>query len=98
MKKLFNTISKKIRFVKETVSRAVNHAVDMCICTLYSMGLGGLANFVQDCKGDLATNTIGGIIVTVVVIGLLVIAINAFFPNFFTEMFTSMQTKLDANW
>ena len=55
-------------------------------------------NFVQDVKGDLATNTIGAIIVAVVIIGLLVVAINAFFPSFFTDMFNSMKDKLNANW
>ena len=55
-------------------------------------------NFVQDVKGDLATNTIGAIIVVVVIIGLLVVAINTFFPTFFTDMFNSMKTKLNANW
>ena len=55
-------------------------------------------NFVQDVKGDLATNTIGAIIVAVVIIGLLVVAINTFFPTFFTDMFNSMKTKLNANW
>ena len=54
--------------------------------------------FVQDVKGDLATNTIGAIIVAVVIIGLLVVAINSFFPSFFTEMFNSMKDKLNANW
>ncbi len=51
-----------------------------------------------DRRGDVAVNTIGAIIIAVVVIGLLVIAINAFFPGFFTGMFNSMQTKLNANW
>lgn len=55
-------------------------------------------NFVQDVKGDLATNTIGAIIVAVVIIGLLVVAINAFFPSFFTDMFNAMKDKLNANW
>ena len=55
-------------------------------------------HFVQDVKGDLATNTIGAIIVAVVIIGLLVVAINTFFPTFFTDMFNSMKTKLNANW
>ena len=54
--------------------------------------------FIQDVKGDLATNTIGAIIVAVVIIGLLVVAVNTFFPGFFTEMFNSMKTKLNANW
>ena len=54
--------------------------------------------FVQDVKGDLATNTIGAIIVAVVIIGLLVVAINAFFPSFFTDMFNAMKEKLNANW
>ena len=51
-----------------------------------------------DRRGDVAVNTIGAIIIAVVVIGLLVIAINAFFPNFFTGMFQAMQQKLNANW
>ncbi len=51
-----------------------------------------------DCKGDLAVNTIGGIIIAVVLIGLLIAAINAFFPGFFTTMFNSMEQKLNANW
>ena len=55
-------------------------------------------SFVQDVKGDLATNTIGAIIVAVVIIGILVLAINTFFPGFFTEMFNSMKTKLNSNW
>jgi len=54
--------------------------------------------FAQDVKGDLATNTIGAIIVAVVIIGILVLAINTFFPGFFTEMFNSMKTKLNSNW
>jgi len=37
----------------------------------------------SDTRGDLATNTIGGIIVAVVIIGLLIVAVNAFFPGFF---------------
>ena len=54
--------------------------------------------FVQDVKGDLATNTIGAIIVAVVIIGILVLAVNTFFPGFFTDMFNSMKDKLNANW
>ena len=54
--------------------------------------------FIQDVKGDLATNTIGAIIVAVVIIGLLVVAINAFFPTFFIDMFNGMKTRLNSNW
>ena len=54
--------------------------------------------FIQDVKGDLATNTIGAIIVAVVIIGLLVVAVNAFFPTFFTDMFNGMKTRLNSNW
>ena len=54
--------------------------------------------FIQDVKGDLATNTIGAIIVAVVIIGLLVVAINAFFPTFFTDMFNGLKTRLNSNW
>ena len=57
-----------------------------------------LSGLFADRKGDLATNTIGGIIVVVVIIGLLIAAINKFYPTFFTTMFNSMQTKLNANW
>ena len=55
-------------------------------------------NFVEDVKGDLATNTIGAIIVAVVIIGILVLAVNSFFPSFFADMFNSMKDKLNANW
>ena len=54
--------------------------------------------FVADVKGDLATNTIGAIIVAVVIIGLLVVAVNAFFPTFFTDMFNGMKTRLNGHW
>jgi len=52
----------------------------------------------SDTRGDLAANTIGGIIVAVVIIGLLIIAVNAFFPGFFTDMFGKMAEKLNSNW
>jgi len=51
-----------------------------------------------DTRGDLATNTIGGIIVGVVIVGLLIIAINKFFPGFFSDMFGKMSDKLNGNW
>jgi hypothetical protein len=57
-----------------------------------------ISSLLHDRKGDLATNTIGAIIIAVVIVGLLIVAINAFFPSFFTGMFNSMKTKLNANW
>lgn len=57
-----------------------------------------IAALLADTRGELATNTIGGIIVAVVIIGLLIVAINAFFPNFFSDMFDKMAQKLNANW
>lgn len=53
---------------------------------------------IRDRRGDLSTNTIGAIIIAVVIVGLLITAINAFFPGFFTNMFNSMSTKLNTNW
>lgn len=55
-------------------------------------------SLILDRKGEVAVNTIGAIIIAVVIIGLLVVAINAFFPGFFSGMFNSMQQKLNANW
>lgn len=52
----------------------------------------------HDREGDLAVNTIGGIIIGVVFVGLLIAAINTFFPGFFTSMFQSMSSKLNAHW
>lgn len=49
-------------------------------------------------KGELATSTIGAIIVGVVVVGLLIIAINQFFPDFFSDMLEKMSDKLNSNW
>lgn len=57
-----------------------------------------LTSLFRDRRGDLATNTIGAIIIAVVIVGLLIVAINAFFPNFFSGMFTSMSEKLNGNW
>ena len=56
------------------------------------------ATALTDTRGDLATNTIGGIIVGVVIVGLLIIAINKFFPGFFSDMFGKMSDKLNGNW
>jgi hypothetical protein len=75
-------MKKFIRLIREKVQSTGTH----------------LANLMTDRKGDLATNTIGGIIIAVVIIGLLIVAINAFFPNFFSSMFQSMANKLNANW
>ncbi len=60
--------------------------------------VGATARLLGDRRGELATNTIGGIIVAVVIIGLLIVAINSFFPGFFTSMFNSMASKLNSNW
>ncbi len=49
-------------------------------------------------RGEIATSTIGGIIVGVVLIGLLIVAVNAFFPGFFSDMFDQMADKLNGNW
>ena len=49
-------------------------------------------------KGEIATSTIGGIIVGVVIVGLLIVAVNSFFPSFFSDMFSKMATKLNGNW
>ena len=75
--------------MKKMINAIRNKAQALAVCT---------HTFVQDVKGDLATNTIGAIIVAVVIIGLLVVAVNTFFPGFFTEMFNSMKTKLNTNW
>ena len=55
-------------------------------------------SILTDRRGEVAVNTIGAIIIAVVVIGLLIVAIRAFFPNFFTTMFQSMQQHLNGNW
>ena len=75
MKKLFNSISTRIRAAADKGR-----------------------SLLLDRKGEVAVNTIGAIIIAVVVIGLLVVAIRAFFPNFFTTMFQAAQTRLNRNW
>ncbi len=56
------------------------------------------ASLLGDNRGELAVNTIGGIILAVVIIGLLILAVNSFFPGFFQSIFNSMEQKLNANW
>ncbi len=79
------------------MSRSAVAAVKAFI-SYYLSGLYCMFPRLQDVRGDLATNTIGAIIIAVVVIGLLVVAIRAFFPNFFTTMFQAAQTRLNRNW
>ncbi|NLV51601.1 MAG: hypothetical protein GXY20_13030 [Clostridiales bacterium] len=52
----------------------------------------------RDNCGDLAVNTIGSIILAVVIVGLLILAVNSFFPGFFQSIFDGMEQKLNANW
>ena len=53
---------------------------------------------IEDKKGDITVNTIGGIIVGIIILGCLVVAANAFFGDgsggFFKDMFTAAQKKL----
>ncbi len=86
---VFMAICNMAMMVVNETKAFVNYYLDGLCCMFPKL---------RDVRGDLATNTIGAIIIAVVIIGLLVIAINAFFPGFFTNMFNSMQTKLNANW
>ncbi|MBR2894326.1 MAG: hypothetical protein IKC03_01530 [Oscillospiraceae bacterium] len=97
MKKRMNKLTQKFSSTYQRVLEFINHLILVALRFLVYAGE-QTKQLLCDCKGDLATNTIGAIIIAVVIIGLLVIAINAFFPNFFTTMFNSMQTKLNANW
>ena len=75
--------------MKKTINTIKNH-----MTTGYIKAKSALT----DTRGDLATNTIGAIIVGVVIVGLLIAAVNSFFPSFFTSMFTKMGEKLNGNW
>ncbi|MBR2895058.1 MAG: hypothetical protein IKC03_05295 [Oscillospiraceae bacterium] len=97
MKKFVTTLSTKLQNAYQRITAYLCTLILNAMNLLYEAGIQTRA-ILSDCKGDLATNTIGAIIIAVVIIGLLVIAINAFFPGFFTTMFNSMQTKLNANW
>ena len=82
-----------MNFIRNTIRTARQKVNDLCVRTAVRT-----AAVIEDTRGDLATNTIGGIIVAVVIVGLLVVAVKAFFPDFFTKIFKSMETKLNANW
>lgn len=89
-------------FIKNIITR-IGNRISSYIAAFFAAFLGFLSTLVpprliRDRTGDLATNTIGGIIVAVVIIGLLVVAVNTFFPGFFTDMFSAMADKLNANW
>lgn len=49
-----------------------------------------------DKTGDLTTNTLGGIILGVIFIGLLVLAVNTIFPGIIQRLFATMSSKLDT--
>ena len=80
-------------FIRSTIRTARQKVNDLCVRTAVRT-----TAVIEDTRGDLATNTIGGIIVAVVIVGLLVVAVKAFFPTFFTNVFKNMETKLNKNW
>jgi hypothetical protein len=86
MKKLIHAILTLWAMIRSAVSDAFFRFSIRCYSRL------------AGCRGDLATNTIGAIIVAVVIIGLLITAVKGFFPGFFNSMFTSMRTKLNGYW
>lgn len=51
--------------------------------------------FVSDIEGSDTTEKIGMVVVAIVIVGLLATAVNAFMPNFFTQIFTTAKEKLD---
>ena len=90
MKNIVKSIRTKVQNIVSAVRRF--------FINLYCFFVSCVSCAACDCRGDLATNTIGAIIIAVVIVGLLITAINAFFPGFFTGMFQSMSQKLNANW
>lgn len=90
MKNIVKSIRTK---VQNTVS-----AVRRFFINLYCSFVSCVSGAACDCRGDLATNTIGAIIIAVVIVGLLIAAIKTFFPGFFADMFDAMSDKLNANW
>ena len=89
MKKLFRSIRKKFEALCDKVSILLIKA---------RLLRRNVPAILASNRGDLATNTIGAIIVAVVIVGLLIAAVNTFFPSFFSGMFQSMSDKLNANW
>ena len=79
--------------MKNFIRTVRNKVEDLCVRTNLRT-----AAIVEDTKGDLATNTVGAIIVAVVIVGLLVVAVKAFFPTFFTNALKGMETRLNKNW
>ena len=89
MKKLFRSIRSKVNALCDKVS---------ALCTKVRILCRSGSAVLASNRGDLSTNTIGAIIVAVVIIGLLIVAVNAFFPTFFSDMLNSMKTKLNGHW
>ena len=89
MKKLLRSIRSKVNALCDKVNALFTKVRILC-----RSGSAVLASN----RGDLSTNTIGAIIVAVVIIGLLIVAVNAFFPTFFSDMLNSMKTKLNSHW
>ena len=90
MKNIFKSIRSK---AQNTVS-----AVRSFFISLYCSFVSCVSGTACDCRGDLATNTIGAIIIAVVIVWLLIAAIKTFIPGFFADMFDAMSDKLNANW
>ena len=82
-----------MNFIRSTIRTARQKVNDLCVRTAVRA-----SSVIEDTRGDLATNTVGAIIVAVVIVGLLVAAVKAFFPTFFTNALKGMETRLNKNW
>lgn len=57
-----------------------------------------VAELLKDNRGDMAVDFLGKIIIAVVIVGLLIFAVNAIFPNLFTNILSQVESKLTAAW
>lgn len=52
----------------------------------------------KETRGDLATNTMGAIIIAVVIVGFLIAALGGFMPDFFEDILDTMSDEMNSNW
>lgn len=85
-----------MKFIKKIGNRITTAIVKLKNKSLSAVTVAKLT--LADTRGEIATNTFGAIILGVVLVGLLLVATNAFFPEFFASMFDAMGDKLNQNW
>lgn len=80
--------------MKSFMNKMADKANNLCVRA--KCVVDGAKQTLSDKTGDLTTNTLGGIILGIIFIGLLLLAVNTIFPGVIQRLFETISTKLNT--